>query len=279
MSKAKLGSVDPRALTDARLVVHWAAQIVSAAGNSRLPPKDDASHTNLGWAHDLDALVTHPLNDHGLVAGVVPSSLELFIGRAGSAIAHLPLSGKTLAEGLAWLDRALDEELERAVALERPEHEMPAHAIGDGAAFPKPDGPAYGELGQWFHLAHHLLTEVAAHNRDRAPLPRCWPHHFDIATLITVKAHADPEHASSVGVGMTPGDEGYPEPYFYVTPWPYPERQTLPELLHGHWHTEGWTGAVLVGTEALDAEDVAARARAFVDDSLAVTLGLSSGAS
>ena len=45
MSRAKLGAADPNHLAQARLVIHWAAQIVSAAGTGRLPAKDDSSHT------------------------------------------------------------------------------------------------------------------------------------------------------------------------------------------------------------------------------------------
>ena len=94
MSRAKLGAIDPNNLAQARLVIHWAAQVVSAAGNGRLPARNDSSHTNLGWSHDLDALVTHPLThqpggvDEGdVVAGIVPGSLELFVARGGSAVA------------------------------------------------------------------------------------------------------------------------------------------------------------------------------------------------
>ncbi|MEQ9322938.1 MAG: hypothetical protein RIF41_27480 [Polyangiaceae bacterium] len=280
MSRAKLGAADPNHLAQARLVIHWAAQIVSAAGTGRLPAKDDSSHTNLGWSHDLDALVTHPLGggeDGGVVAGLVPGSLELFVARGGSAVANEPLRGKTLEQGLAWLKRALDDELDEQAELTLPEHDMPEHPVSDGGVFPAPDGPAYAEIGQWFHLAHHLLAEVASHNRDRAPAPRCWPHHFDIATLITVERHDDAEKAKSVGVGMTPGDDGYTQPYFYVTPWPYPEKATLPELRHGRWHTDGWMGAVLTATESLANGDVTTRARAFIDDALAVNLAMLTG--
>ena len=50
----------------------------------------------------------------------------------------------------------------------------------------------------------------------------------------------------SIGVGMSPGDGAYDEPYWYVTPYPIPDGVSLAPLGGGgHWHTEGWTGAVL----------------------------------
>ena len=92
---------------------------------------------------------------------------------------------------------------------------------------------------------------------------------------MTVVAHADAEEAKSVGVGMTPGDESYPEPYLYVTPWPYPDAETLPGLALGTWHTTGWTGAVLRASEALNGgEDPERRVRAFLEGAVAACLGL-----
>jgi hypothetical protein len=45
-------------------------------------------------------------------------------------------------------------------------------------------------------------------------------------------------------VGLSPGDAGKPEPYFYVLPWPRPTGG-LPSLDGGAWNTEEWLGAVL----------------------------------
>jgi hypothetical protein len=57
-----------------------------------------------------------------------------------------------------------------------------------------------------------------------------------------------------VGVGLSPGDEHYGGPYFYVTPWPYPAPERLPELSsRGHWHTEGFVAAILPADCILEA--------------------------
>ncbi len=54
----------------------------------------------------------------------------------------------------------------------------------------------------------------------------------------------------------------------YVSPWPSPEAERLPELPEGaFWHTAGFVGAVLRGSELLAAADgavQAARFRSFV---------------
>jgi hypothetical protein len=82
---------------------------------------------------------------------------------------------------------------------------------------------------------------------------RCWPHHFDLGTLISVESSDDTSSGRSIGAGMSPGDNWYPEPYFYVNPHGLAqvpeERPTLAS--GGHWHTEGWFGAVLTATSIL----------------------------
>ena len=77
---------------------------------------------------------------------------------------------------------------------------------------------------------------------------------------------------------MTPGDAARPCPYFYVTPWPYPQGRELPPLDgEGVWNTEGWTGAVLdtptllrAGVGAAQAE----RAERFLSSAVDACLGL-----
>ena len=75
---------------------------------------------------------------------------------------------------------------------------------------------------------------------DNATPVRCWPHHFDIATLLNIGQ----ENLQSIGIGLSPGDSNNREPYFYVTMWPYPdvEEVSFSELLQ--WKVElfkvGW---------------------------------------
>jgi hypothetical protein len=85
-----------------------------------------------------------------------------------------------------------------------------------------------------------------------------WPHHFDLASLVTLSGSG--EHATTIGLGFSPGDAGIDEPYFYVTPWPAPEAATLPALTIGRWNTEGWTGAVLRASQIIGAPDGTLRA-------------------
>ena len=126
------------------------------------------------------------------------------------------------------------------------------------------------ELGRWFADADTMLRRIAAAIDGAEPV-RVWPHHCDIASLIALDPELPAEEARTIGFGMTPGDGSYPEPYWYVTPWPYPQHPDLPELAGGGaWHREGWMGAVLTGTRlvAADASTQAGQVSTFLESAI-----------
>jgi hypothetical protein len=64
------------------------------------------------------------------------------------------------------------------------------------------------------------------------------------------------ESARSVGVGVSPGDEYYAQPYVYVSPRPRFDGGSLPDLPPpGRWHTDGFFGAVATGEDLLALKD------------------------
>lgn len=266
----RISLVDPlRAggLAGARLNLHWAVQVVAAAGATLLPPEEDFSHTALHWSPTHHALLGSALNDGGLRAGLRLGDFTLLALEKDEEVSSLPLPGQTLDEALAWLGETLSLRGAGSAELTRPEHDLPAHPVASGGRFEAADAADLAQTADWFGGAHAALANLVASRDDAAPV-RCWPHHFDIATLLTIEAADDPEEARTVGAGMTPGDGSYEVPYLYVTPWPYPsDTDALPALPHGRWHTDGWTGAVLVGTDL--PEEPEPVVRAFLDAAVA----------
>jgi hypothetical protein len=246
----------------ARAAAHWAAQIVSAAGWTLVAPEPDHSHGSLEWVGPAAGLLGVEVDRDGRTAraGLRLRDLTLLALSGKSPVREeLPLGGQTLDTGLTWLGgalaRILGVDLPR---LERPRHQLPADQIGDGAPFGRPESAALEEVEAWFSSADRVLRAVAASIAGASPV-RCWPHHFDIATLIRRDgADAPTRIARSIGVGLSPGDDSYAEPYWYVTPWPTPDRMETPPLPHGHWHRQGWFGAVLPATAFAVAESAAA---------------------
>jgi hypothetical protein len=236
----------PSGLAEARLELHWAIQIPAAVARAEIPPLLDDSHTSLEWVAG-DALLAGGVTPRGLRLGLRAATLTLVVlDAAGAHRDELPLRGRTYDEGLAWAADRLG-----GAARGAPPYEMPSHVVARGAPFRGDDAAALAELARWFAFADRLLGEFAA----TGPLPgghalpvRCWPHHFDIATLIELPRRT-PMDTRTVGLGLSPGDESRPEPYFYVTPWPYPDDPAPPELPSGAaWQREGWFGAVLTSS-------------------------------
>ena len=242
MSWKTLGTAYPGELTQERIQLHWAAQLVSASGTSLLPAEVDYAHTNLGWDSELGVLVGRNAGAQSLQAALVFEGLELLVLDGGRERSSMRLAGHTLQQALAWLGEEIAGD-ESAISL--PVHEMPSHAVGDGGVFSDAGTQTRTELAAWFANSFASIREAVANEPAASPV-RCWPHHFDVASLMTLDSAVGAEEARSIGVGFSPGDGSYDQPYFYVTPWPYPDTEDLPPLAAGaHWHRTGWTGAVL----------------------------------
>ncbi len=238
------------ALCDARFQSHWAAQAVAAVGHQFHEPRPDDGQSNLEWVDELSALVGRPVLG-GIRAGLRISDLTLIVMKGDNQIVRdHPLAERTLDDGFRFLFDTLTELSGRSLngPLSQRDYEMPEHATGVGQPFSQRDDGALENLSHWFGCAHPAISDVAS-ELPGATSVRCWPHHFDIASLIVLDKNADSESARSIGVGMSPGDASYDMPYFYVNPWPRPENVQLPELPGGAmWHNKGWLGAVLVGS-------------------------------
>ncbi len=236
--------IDPKSLEDTRLQLHWAAQAAAGFGRTLLPKRPDFSQESFRWSGTLSALL------QDLVEAPRPfrSAIRLrdltllLLDGADSIIAQLDLEGHTLADGFAFFEEQAAAQLGKPVALERSPEGIPPHPVATGARFHVADRAQLEELAGYFGEAAVVLEQVSAREEGAGPV-RCWPHHFDVATLITLSGEG--ENAHTIGVGMSPGDSSYGEPYYYVTPWPYPAAESLRPLCRGEWHTAGWVGAVL----------------------------------
>ncbi|MDX2216969.1 MAG: hypothetical protein SFY66_27130 [Oculatellaceae cyanobacterium bins.114] len=166
---------------------------------------------------------------------------------AAAQIASLRLHGKTMAEGLTWLKQAiapLGVDADKVVFLEYPPDDFPDHALAYGACFDASQTHALSELAAYYANTHQVLQAVIETTED-ASSDRIWPHHFDLATLIMLPVTQN-GNPLTVGVGLSPGDTSYAEPYWYVSPYPYPDTANLPAVSgDGFWHTQHWVGAVL----------------------------------
>jgi hypothetical protein len=272
-----LRRIDFARLGEARAHAHQAAQWLARAAYAYLPNQPDHSHSSVAWDDTLDGFCARPLKEELRVAlRVSDLTISLLEGDGGKHSKALVLNGRRDIDVGAWLAeqlsakgfdaRALDEvKLPYAIAL---------HPLASGATYDATGlADALEDLAAWFANANGSLDRIRERVGRKYPASevRCWPHHFDIATLIVVAGGA--ESGRSIGVGLSPGDTSYAEPYFYVTPWPYPSASQLgflPAL--GHWHTEGYTAAVATAESILNAKNPQAATEAFLEAAIQVSI-------
>ena len=124
---------------------------------------------------------------------------------------------------------------------------MPEHPTGQGAAFQRTTPEAFAELASWYANADKALKKMKA-SEARASEVRCWPHHFDLGSLIT----KDDTGAASVGFGFSPGDA--------------PNFRELDG--GGTWTTDGFFGAVLTASVLKDSGSAGAATEAFLKSAI-----------
>jgi hypothetical protein len=108
-------------------------------------------------------------------------------------------------------------------------------------------------------ISSTMVSFRAGIREETSPI-QLWPHHFDLAMLWlpgNKVPDQDPENEEyadkQMNFGFTFGDDGIPEPYFYVTAYPSPEGFSKIELPHGtDWKSEGFSGAVLTYQRLLE---------------------------
>jgi len=263
---SKMGRTPPAALVEARNLVHHAAQWPAKAARANLRAVPDDSHSAFTWDASHAALLSRVLPAKGgrVRVGTRIARLELIVTSGDNVADAFQLDGRTDPAAGAWIDSKLHAlGLKPAGAVKLP------YALPDLSAGGRPYrlgklGRELGELSRWFGGPADVLEEFAAKLAGLRPGPGpllCWPHHFDFATLVRLESG---EPGRSVGVGVSPGDEFYAQPYVYVSPWPRFEG-SLPELPRpGHWHTEGFFGAVATGEEILAMKDRGRALLAFI---------------
>jgi hypothetical protein len=262
MQWQRTGFVSPMKVGDARETLHHAAQLLALIGASYLPVRPDDSHTSMHWLDEAQSLATELVDAaRPFRVGLRVHDLTLlFLDASGREAGVFPLAERTRAEGIAWLRARIGESGRDPAAMHTSLHfSIASHPTDSGAPFVRHGDGALEELSRWYRNAHTVL-EARRVQSPAASNVRCWPHHFDIATLVTL-SNGPPE---TIGIGMSPGDPEIPEPYFYVSPNP-PPTDGAADIAIGNWHVSDWFGGLLTASaivavpSALDQQSMVTR--------------------
>ncbi|MEO0512881.1 MAG: hypothetical protein AAF108_08305 [Planctomycetota bacterium] len=252
---------DQAALVDAWRQVHHVAQAVAEVGKSWGESRDDDSHSAFTSLPGSSMFWSTGTGD-GVVAGLDLDGPTISIENGNEQIVIDPIG-----RDVAWLRERVrlyatllgGEARQDAV----PAPDLPDHPVASGAAVDA-DPAALAGLAWIYDTTRALLERWSAAVRTRAVdgrhelVPRLWPHHFDLASLLVVGRDAAGAMSRTIGVGVTPPDAVDPSGYWYVSPWAADgslEDMDWPELPIGTWVERG-AGAMAV----LRVEEVAALA-------------------
>ena len=269
---------DQRRLSEARLQAHYAVQWLARTARAYIQPQPDDGHTSLLWDRSLDGLMTQALPD-GTRLSLQFAGLTLALHGGAGPMQSFSLHKQTDAQARQWLGTQLAALGFTAGALDAASpYELPTHAIARGAAYDAAGGAdALQELAAWYGNAELLLSGLQRQmlQQKRAASPVCcWPHHFDLATLITLPTRTAGV-TGYIGAGLSPGDHYYDEPYYYVSVYPRPDPATLPSLpALGFWHTHEFTAAVSPAHRIVAAQDQMSETDDFLRRSVALAIQL-----
>ena len=267
-----LGAKAPTALVRARNLSHHALQWVNKAARANIEAAADDSHSSVSWDTERSAFLSQAMTA-GSAEVRVGFSLRRFalvILRNNRDLDEYELGGRKDASVAVWFDSAMRAlGLKPCSEVELP-YSLPSLPVTRGSAYHvSGETDAFDELARWFDAAADLLADVTAANPTAGPV-RCWPHHFDIATLIAIDTDGG-ENARSIGVGLSPGDEHYAQPYIYVSPWPRLKPADLPLIAApGHWHLKDFVAAVATAEDILLHPEPASTVAAFVNTAIEI---------
>jgi len=235
---------------------HFAAQAAAEIGKSWGEEQADDSHSSFAWFRGEDGRGLEGVPAVGakpFVARLKFEGLELSVydGHART-IADFGLAGHTLADAMQWIDGVATREMGPRKQDATPAPDLPEHAVGNGAAFTDdPDG--FNDLADLYDATYLMIEKL----REGVPAfdhARCWPHHFDLASLAVLATDESGSMTKTVGVGITPPDSVDDAGYWYVSPWArdgVAGSPSYPGLEVGRWidRGSGVSMAVLPVTE------------------------------
>jgi len=244
MNWQNLNSFDLKLLQATRLQLHHAVQISGMFGRTYSPVDPGDAFGNLGWLTQEQGMGSHQVWEGTNSLVLRFSDLTLLWLDREQTVEEYSLMNSSLRQGIQWVNQRATNHQKPSLQVDLP-YEVDDYQ--DDFTFSSFDTSIGNHFAQLFSNTQQLLQQIATQYTPTEPI-RCWPHHFDLATRLILKAHPDPELESSIGLGFSPGDHAIPQPYFYVNCWPYPQlnAQQLPDLgAHGRWNLEGWVGTTL----------------------------------
>lgn len=245
MADDKFPALDPSALDATRRAVHAYSKVAGAWAKATRRKRKHWWHASLRPSlYGMTTGVIYGDTDFEIELNLAESCLEV---RTCTSMHRERLTGQSSAELAATIRAALfaagvDEEL------------APGPDVESDYRYPDYSPSQANRMHRVIGSITSALEDLRAGIREEKSPIQIWPHHFDLSMIWlpgTRVAGQDPENEEyadkQMNFGFSFGDDGIPEPYFYVTAYPLPEEMPQVELPAGTtWRSEGFNGAVLL---------------------------------
>ena len=256
MADDKFPALDPSALDATRRAAHAYSKVAGAWAKATRKKRKHWWHASLRPSlYGMTTGVIYGDTDFEIELNLAESCLEV---RTCTSIHRERLVGQSSAELAEKIRSALfaagvDEDLAPGADVES-DYKYPDYSPGQANRMHRTIGSISA-----------VLEDFRAGIREEKSPIQIWPHHFDLSmiwlpgTKVAGQDPANEEYADKqMNFGFAFGDDGIPEPYFYVTAYPLPDDMPNVELPEGTtWRSEGFSGAVLLYDDLIKNSDPA----------------------
>ncbi|MDJ0910469.1 MAG: DUF5996 family protein [Woeseiaceae bacterium] len=256
MADDKFPALDPSALDATRRAAHAYSKVAGAWAKATRKKRKHWWHASLRPSlYGMTTGVIYGDTDFEIELNLAESCLEV---RTCTSIHRERLVGQSSAELAEKIRSALfaagvDEDLAPGADVES-DYKYPDYSPGQANRMHRTIGSVSA-----------VLEDFRAGIREEKSPIQIWPHHFDLSmiwlpgTKVAGQDPANEEYADKqMNFGFAFGDDGIPEPYFYVTAYPLPDDMPNVELPEGTtWRSEGFSGAVLLYDDLIKNSDPA----------------------
>ena len=228
-----------------RDTLHQYARIIGKIRGQYMPKSKHWWHITLAVTARGLTTTPFPIAGQNVELALDMVAHRLVVDSSDGWSATLPLPGQSTAGLCRWLSATF-----AAADIDM--------AAGLLAAFDSEEEQAYdvhaiGRFRQAINWVDAAFKTVKGGLREETGPVQVFPHHMDLSMswfsgrLVAGVDPADEERADEqLNFGFVTGDGSVSDAYFYATAYPTPAGWTDLQLPAGaHWHTEGWTGAVL----------------------------------
>lgn len=249
--------LEPEHIRETKALMHQAIQNVAAVGRKFLPKSKNDVNASLIWVPGLSRMAGQWVT--GEVDFRSSLSIEKFevflVDKKVTTLASFQLEGKTYRQLMVWLEEQIGKlGMPAADLTMNLPYEIPNHPVREGSVFQLAHARAAVEFSKFYHNTYIILRKIKKQFESQNEI-LIWPHHFDIALSILIKDTGDPETDTIISFGMSPGDENFENPYFYVNTWPHVDTSQCAKLSNNAlWVSEDWTGAIMLSKHIYEAD-------------------------